>query len=148
MKTPLLLMFLAVPLPLSAQGTIPVENAPFKSAGDLAGRLDPQAMAAEGTFIPVPISEVTPELLEDAIVVDAAGNRIGAVDGVAMEDGLADGLIFRVGGVLGVLDHPVEVPIMETSIGRSEDYGVRVILDITHAELLELPTFQGLSEEG
>ena len=133
---------LILPIAAPAQGTIPVEEVPFKQSGSLAGRLKAGTEAVE-SFTPVPPEELSVELVTAARVLDSAGNRISDVDGLVIQDGMAEALIFTVGGVLGTFDHPVAVPLDRAQIGRSDDFGTRVVLDMTRQDLLALPPYDG-----
>ncbi len=139
-RTALILAML--PLPALAQVTIPVEDAPFKEASPLSGRLDPAEIADSEAYPLVPPEEVTAELLTRARVVDFTGNRVGDLRGVVSEGETVVGIVLSVGGVLGTLDHPVAVPLDAVLVGRSEALGdTRIVVALTQAELAALPPY-------
>ncbi|QFU08078.1 hypothetical protein PARPLA_02599 [Rhodobacteraceae bacterium THAF1] len=133
---------LALPLPALAQDSVPVEDAPFKEAGNLASRLEGTADMA-GPFSPVPPEAITTELVTQAEVLDVAGNRIGSARGVLIERDVPVALVFEVGGVFGVFERPVAVPLIDADIGQSATGAIRIILDITAAELQNMDRYEG-----
>ena len=141
MRLTTLLLWL-LPLPLAAQNTVAVEDAPFKEAGALSSRLDSDALQEDG-YTPLPPAEITTERLSTAEVLDVAGNRIGNAQGVLVENGEPLALVFEVGGVFGVFERPVAVPLVQTDIGVAPSGAVRVVLDVTAEELRAMDRYEG-----
>ena len=130
--------------PALAQSTVPVEDAPFKESGSLAGHLDPMEIVDSDAYPPVPRGEVTGELLSKSRVVDFEGKRIGAVSGVIEEEGRVVGIVLTVGGALGTLTHPVALPMDAVVVGRSEELGdSRIVVGLSEDDLAALPPYRG-----
>ena len=142
MRLALAAVALALPLAATAQSTIPVEDAPFAAAGAQAPRLE-SAQALGGTYTPVPIEQVNTQLVSQAEVLDVSGNRIGNANGVLFDRGAPVALVFRVGGIFGVFEKPVTVPLMRTTVARSDSGATRIILDITEKDLRGMDRYEG-----
>lgn len=133
-----------VPAAATAQVTIPVEDAPFKEAGQLSARLDPTQIVDSDLYDLVPADAVTADLLTSARVIDFTGDRMGGVQGVIVEDQTITGIVLPVGGALGAAERPVAVPIDAVLVGRSEELGdARIVVGLTASELAELPRWEG-----
>ncbi len=128
----------------TAQATVPVEDAPYAAAGDLASRLDAAKLIDSDIYEPVPPALLSLPLLSEARVIDLNGNRIGEVSGVVEQGDLVVAIVLTVGGAFGVSDHPVAVPIHAVLVGQTADQAdTRIVVGLTEAELAALPPYEG-----
>ncbi len=143
-RTALILALSLAPAMAPAQATIPVEDAPFKEAGQLSARLDPARIIDSDLYALVPPEEVTPDLLSSARVIDYSGDRMGDVQGIILDGEAITGIVLSVGGTLGAGARPVAVPIDAVLVGRSEELGdSRIVVGLTASELEQLPRWEG-----
>ena len=86
--------------------------------------------------------QLMPARLGASMVHDAAGEEVGDVEGMIVnESGTVDALVIGFGGVLGLAEKLVAVPWSKVAVARPDKGTVRFDLALTRAELDAAPEF-------
>ena len=122
-------------------GVVPGADTSADTGTDTAMGTD----TTDGGFTTVPVEQVTADALQGAPVYDASGEEVGEVSKVLIDaSGKPAQAVVDVGGVLGIGEKPVALPLAELAIEQQQDSDeIRVTLAQTKEQLEAMPEYDG-----
>lgn len=131
-------------LPAAAFAAEPMPAEPAAPTQTLDSTTMPEAPAAmQEDATANPLAGMDLSTLIDAQVYDAAGQSLGDVNDIALnEDGDADALIIGTGGVLGFAERDVKVDVEDVVVEQGDSGPSLALKTMTSEDVAGLPTYE------
>ena len=114
------------------------EHMPSPGVGTVSPRRDRIETMDHSTHTRLPISELTPAVLDGATIYGADDHKVGSVSHVH-GSGVASAVIVDVGGFLGIGAKPVSIPLSQLEFMRDEKGSVHAVTAWTKEQVEKMP---------